>query len=103
LKYNKRNLMTDLSSVPVHSPSVVTRKTGNDYVLIPVSNNIADMDSVYTLNETGTFIWEHIDGKNTILEIIDALTQEFEINKDTATEDVLSIIDCMKRFLIIRS
>ena len=28
-----------------------------------VANNIADMDSVYTLNESGAFIWELIDGK----------------------------------------
>ena len=45
--------MTGLKSILSHSPSVVTRKTGNEYVLVPVSNNIADMNSVYTLNETG--------------------------------------------------
>jgi hypothetical protein len=96
------SLMADLNSVPSHSPSVVTRKTGNEYVLVPVTNNIADMDSVYTLNETGAFIWEHIDGKRTLLEIIDALTNEFEINKDNATKDVLSLIDSMKRYLILK-
>jgi hypothetical protein len=96
------SLMADLNSVPSHSPSVVTRKTGNEYVLVPVTNNIADMDSVYTLNETGAFIWEHIDGKRTLLEIIDALTNEFEINKDDATKDVLSLIDSMKRYLILK-
>ncbi len=45
--------MTGLKSVLSRSPSVVTRKTGNEYVLVPITNNIADMNSVYTLNEAG--------------------------------------------------
>ena len=95
--------MTDLTSVPFHSPSAVTRKTGSEYVIVPVSNNIADMESVYTLNETGAFIWEHINGKNSILDIIDALTQEFEINKETASNDVISLIETLKEYLIIET
>ena len=40
------DIMADLKSVPSKSPSIVTRKTGNEYVLVPVANNIADMNSV---------------------------------------------------------
>ncbi len=94
--------MTGLKSIPSHSPSVVTRKTGNEYVLVPVTNNVADMNSVYTLNETGAFIWEHIDGKRSIMELIEKLTGEFEIDNDTATNDVLSFLDEMKKYLIIK-
>ena len=93
--------MTDMKSILSHSPSVVTRKTGNEYVLVPVTNNIADMTSVYTLNETGAFIWEQIDGKNTILEIIEKLTREFEIDNDTAAKDVLLFLEDMNKYLII--
>jgi len=95
--------MTSLKSIPSHSSSVVTRKTGNEYVLVPITNNIADMDSVYTLNETGAFIWEQIDGKKSVHEIINELTNEFEIDDDTATEDVLLFLDDMNKYLIIKS
>jgi hypothetical protein len=93
--------MTGLNSVLSHSPSVVTRKTGKEYVLVPVANNIADMNSVYTLNETGAFIWEQIDGKKTISEIIAALTAEYDIDNETAVKDVGDFVDNMKSFLII--
>lgn len=76
--------MTDLKSILSRSPSVVTRKTGNEYVLVPVTNNIADMNSVFTLNDTGAFIWEQIDGKKTLSEIIAAVTKEYDINSETA-------------------
>jgi hypothetical protein len=93
--------MTGLKSILSHSPSVVTRKTGNEYVLVPVTNNIADMNSVYTLNETGAFIWEQIDGKRAVEEIISAMTAEYDIDYKTATEDLFSFIDNMSKYLII--
>jgi hypothetical protein len=91
----------NLKSIPFHSPDIVTRKTGNEYVLVPIANNIADMNSVYTLNETGAFIWDHIDGKRNIEEIIMALTEEYDINQQSATEDVISVINNMSNYLII--
>jgi len=94
--------MTGLKSILSHSPSVVTRKTGNEYVLVPVTNNIADMNSVYTLNETGAFIWEQIDGKRNIEEIISLLTDEYEINNKKAEADILSFIDNLSKYLIIQ-
>jgi len=95
--------MTDLKSVPFHSSEVVTKKTGKEYVLVPLANNIADMNSVYTLNETGAFIWEQIDGKKNIEEIISALTEEYEIDPESATNDVRHFIDKMSKYLIIKS
>ena len=94
--------MADLKSVPSHSPSIVTRKTGNEYVLVPIANNIADMNSVYTLNETGAFIWEHIDGKKNVEELIEAMVEEYEIDKETASSDVFSLLEDMGKYLIIK-
>jgi hypothetical protein len=93
--------MTGLKTILSHSPSVVTRKTGNEYILVPITNNIADMNSVYTLNETGAFIWELIDGKRDIEEIIFALTTEYNIDKDSASKDVFTFIENMSKYLII--
>lgn len=93
--------MADRKAVYTHSPNIVTRKTGNEYVLVPIANNIADMNSVYTLNETGAFIWEHIDGKRNLEEIINALTGEYDIDRGLASEDVFSFIDNMSNYLII--
>lgn len=93
--------MTGLKSVLSHSTSVVTRKTGNEYVLVPITNNIADMNSVYTLNETGAFIWEQIDGKRNVEEIISLVTEEYNIENKKAEEDVFSFIENLRKYLII--
>jgi methyltransferase-like protein len=94
--------MMNLKSVLSHSESIVTRKTGNEYVLVPVTNNIADMNSVYTLNETGAFIWELIDGEKNVEDLIQAVISEYDIEREIATTDVLTFIDNMSEYLIIK-
>jgi hypothetical protein len=91
-----------LKSILSHSPSVVTRKTGNEYILVPIANNIADMNSVFTLNETGAFIWELIDGKRDLEEIILELTKEYETDEATAREDVMAFVEKMSQYLIVK-
>ncbi len=93
--------MISLNSVVTPSPGIVPRKTGDEYVLVPVSNNIADMDSVYTLNETGAFIWERLDGKSTLAEIICCMQSEFDVDAETAKNDLLDFVTEMEKFLII--
>ena len=93
--------MTGLNSILSQSTTIVTRKTGNEYVLVPITNNIADMNSVYTLNETGAFIWEQIDGKRSVEDIIIELVNEYDIDKRNAESDVFTFIENMSKYLIV--
>jgi hypothetical protein len=95
------NAMAGLKSILSKSASVVNRKTGNEYVLVPITNNIADMNSVYTLNETGAFIWEQIDGKRSVEDIIIELVNEYDIDKRNAESDVFTFIENMSKYLIV--
>jgi hypothetical protein len=93
--------MAGLKTILSHSKSIVTTRTGNEYVLVPIANNIADMNSMYTLNETGAFIWERIDGKKSAGDIINEIINEYEVDYETASNDVFSFIDEMRSYLII--
>ena len=93
--------MIKLNTVYKPSPEIVARNTGDEYVLVPVTNNIADMKSVYTLNSTGAFIWERLDGKRTVKNIADEVENAFEVDAGEALDDVLSFFSDMKKYLII--
>lgn len=86
-----------------HSHDIVTRKTGNEYVLVPLAGNIADMNSVYTLNETGAFIWEQIDGKKNLGMILDLVVDEFETDRERAESDLNDFIGKLTEWKAIRS
>jgi hypothetical protein len=93
--------MINLETKYSRSPGIVARDTGDDYVLVPVTDNIADMKSVYTLNSTAAFIWDRLDGRRTVKDIIDELEEEFEVHPKDALDDVLSFFRDMKKYLII--
>jgi hypothetical protein len=94
--------MISLSSIPSHSPRVVFRKINEEYLLIPLTDNIADMDSIYRLSETGAFIWEMTDGKRDISDITAKVVEEFEVEREEAEKDVLQFFGDIQEFLHFR-
>ena len=94
--------MISVSSIPAHSPRVVFRRINDECLLIPLTDNIADMDSLYRLNETGVFIWEAIDGKRNIRDITAMMAGEFDVGPDEAEKDILEFLEQVMSFLHIR-
>jgi hypothetical protein len=45
------------------SENTVFRKIGDEYILVPIAASVADVESIFNLNETGAAIWDKIDGK----------------------------------------
>lgn len=56
---------------------------------------------LHTMNKTGTFIWELIDGKKKISDIALKVCEEFEVDKECAEKDARHFIeDLLRRRLI---
>lgn len=91
--------MISLSSIPSHSSDVVFRRINDEFLLIPLTDNIADMDSLYRLTETGAFIWELIDGELAISDITSRVAEEFDVEKDVAEKDILVFFTEVQEFL----
>ena len=81
-------------------PGLVARKVGNDYIIVPVSDNIANMNALYTLNETGAFIWEQIDGVKTVKDIVNLVFDEFDSDLLTTNNDIDKFINEINNILI---
>lgn len=91
--------MISLSSIPSHSPSVVSKKIKGEYLLVPLASNIADMDSLFRLNETGAFIWDSIDGHRSVSEIIRLISEEFEADGEEAEKDAMEFLTAIEKFI----
>lgn len=75
-------------SVPRKNARVVFRKIAGEFILVPISHQAEDVDSIFTLNEIGSRIWELIDGGKNIGVISDAIFEEFEVSREIAGTDV---------------
>jgi hypothetical protein len=91
-----RRKMIEVKKKYQKSSSMVGRKVGNELILVPISQNIASMEYIYTLNEVAGRIWELLDDSITIAEIVSNLTKEYAVEVKQAEADVVEFISNMK-------
>lgn len=76
-------------SIYKHKENISSRKLGNDLMLYDQKN-----DKVHVLNETGTLIWELLDGKNNLQDIENILLNQFpDITPEEILKDIQEIIE----------
>jgi len=82
----------ELDSVYARNDRVVSRKIVDELILVPIRQSVAEMETLYTLNEVGARVYELIDGKRPVGEIVEAIVTEFEVAHETAESDVREFI-----------
>lgn len=72
---------------------VVSRKIVDELILVPMRKNVADMETLYTLNEVGARVYELIDGERPVREIVSTVVREFDVTEKQAETDVREFIE----------
>ena len=75
-----------------HDPNIVDRNIAGEVILVPIRNNVGDLESIYTLNETAARIWELLDGERTLAEVRDTIVAEFDVEAAGAEADLLELV-----------
>ena len=81
--------MDFLGKVYKKSDSIVSRKIGDEFILVPIRQDVGDLESIYTLNETAALIWELIDGKTEASKIKERIVEEFDVEPEEAEKDLI--------------
>lgn len=84
--------MSFLDKVYKKNDSIVSRKIADEFLLVPIKQNVGDLESIYTLNEVATRVWELIDGKKKVKEIKDKIVEEFEVTPQEAEKDLANLL-----------
>ena len=84
--------MTPLHQRFRQDPSIVSRDIAGEMILVPIRQSVGDLESVYTLNETASFVWERLDGQRTLAEIKQELLTRFEVGEEEAEQDLLELV-----------
>ncbi|GMR22985.1 MAG: hypothetical protein BMS9Abin37_1373 [Acidobacteriota bacterium] len=82
----------ELEAVFAKNDQVVSRKIVDELILVPMRKDVADMETLYTLNEVGARVYELIDGERPLREIMDTIVNEFEVTERQAKSDVREFI-----------
>lgn len=73
------------------------KKVGNEYMIIPTNNNKVLMNKIFNINEVGADIYKTLENGLSIAETIDELLKEYEIDKETLTNDVLEFVEELRK------
>jgi hypothetical protein len=82
--------------------SIVSREIAGECILVPLRNKTSRVDSLYTLNEVGSRIWQLIDGKITVREIAELLLQEYDVSAAEVEKDVVELVQQLERIGAVR-
>jgi len=74
------------------NPDIVSRKIADETVLVPVRRRIGDIESIFTLDEVGSYIWVLIDGQRQVSQIKERITEEFDVTGQRAEEDIVELL-----------
>jgi len=94
--------MDELTKSFVKDPNIVSRKIADEIILVPIRQNVGDLESIYTLNEVAARIWELIDGERKIEEIKDKIVEEFEVTPAEAEKDLIELLQKLEKIEAIK-
>jgi hypothetical protein len=81
---------------------LVTRDIAGETIIVPVRSNVAQIDSIYTLNEVGSLIWGLIDGRTTTDQLVDAVCRSYEVAREEAAKDLGEFLNALREAGLIR-
>jgi hypothetical protein len=91
----------DLETMAKAKQHFAARKVGDELVLVPLKGSVAELEEMFTLNDVGRVIYEHLTEGATEDTLVDAIVEEFDIDRHTATEDLREFMTSLATHLRI--
>jgi hypothetical protein len=101
-------IMSALTQIPgrtiQRSRNVVSRVVADEAIVVPIRRGAADMDSIFTFNETGTALWGMIEANRGAGDMAAHLQTEYGLSAEKAAVDIEQFLaDLSEAGLIDRS
>jgi hypothetical protein len=69
------------------SGNVVSRVVADEAIVVPIRRGVADLNSIYTFNESGTLLWSLIEKGLEPAQLVDHLQTNYGLSREQATAD----------------
>lgn len=75
------------------NPEYIFRKIIEETILVPIHQDVADLQCIYTLNEVGAFLWECMAQQQTQQELVKAVLAEYDATPKQVAKDVEQFLE----------
>ncbi len=66
----------------------ILREVADNYIVVAVGSAVKEFNGIINLNETGAFLWKILEKGGEKQDLLDALLNEYEVEKEVAEKDV---------------
>jgi hypothetical protein len=82
---------------------LVTRRIAGETLVVPVRGRVGDLDSVFTLDDVASRVWELVDGRTSAGAIARAVAREYDVEAVRAAGDVAELLAEMEEAGLVRA
>lgn len=79
----------------------VVRQVAGETLLVPVGTATLSLNGMLVLNECGKYLWDRIPDAGSEEDLINALLAEYEVNRQTAAQDVAEFLESLRKLGIL--
>ena len=76
----------------VRDEHVVTRVIADETIIVPMKQTVEDLKAIFALNEMARVIWERIDGRTSVRELISSIYREYRVSPELLIRDVIELL-----------
>lgn len=74
----------------------VVRKVGGENIVVPIGETSKTFHGMIRLNDSGNFLWTFFTAEHTEEEAVAALLREYDVDEETAKNDVAEFVNVLK-------
>ncbi len=78
----------------------VAKEVAGELILVPLKDEVASMDELFTLNDVGLDIWNEINASADLESIVQSLILRYDVEESVLKQDVASFIKNLEDHLI---
>ena len=82
-----------MNAVYRKADGLLTRAIAGETIVVPIRGRLADMQNIFAINSVGEFVWERIDGRRSLDEVVRDVAGQFDVDEGRARADVLEFVD----------
>lgn len=82
-------------------PDVICRQVGSESILVPIRQNVGDLDYIYTLSPVAARVWALLDGERSLEQIVAMICEEYDVTPDQAASDVAELVTDLEKVSLV--
>ncbi|MBR7112447.1 MAG: PqqD family protein [Clostridia bacterium] len=80
----------------IRSKDFIKRKIATQYVIVALGQATKKFNGMVSVNETGSFIWDALESDISMDELVEKITENYEIDAETARAHATDFVNTLK-------